>query len=465
MTVSKWATIARQCLLHRLSPQQFQELLESHHGRIEAKRLFGALVDCRQLFCQPGDPLISLYIDTLQQSGSLTISDALSVLTKRWNDTKEQLCHDGLVCYTQTLQDLTLSVISPKQRLPASEARLSLTIASRWLLSLARQASREDADQTSLEFGSALESLTFFVASLAATEGGLEAMSSTSSRKGEETDGSEKGLRAIMRQAFELCLPLYSVLPTQLMERISTVLKHINLLDDSPSQNANSSAQETELQALQFQVSIAESQLIASKVGTILFLGNQLFTCSTIDDGTVVNWLASRHHNDYLVMLADLFTGAFLLLKAQSSTPKKTLCMQQCRIFIQSKLPALFSMISVTSYNSFSTEQAIIETWQQIVPLLSDQILLSIGAQFLHACSLLHLLPAQSINQLVENEELVKGLSKGLYTKDAVVDQVNSNHAKGLKFVEELVRSDGNARFVSQAIVEVRLVRATKIPN
>ena len=455
MTDSKWATIARQCLLRRLSPYLFSGLIQSHDGQTDRRRLFAALVDCRQSFCAPGDPLISLYIDTLGNSGALSVSDALLVLTKRWNNAKVSMSPEGLECYNHTVQDLTMVIVSSKYKLEVPEARLSLIISSKWLLTLARQASREDADLTGLEFGNMLGSLAFFVTSLAATDAGLETLSPSVLANGKEVNSSVKDLRTLMRRAFELCLPLYPVLPSQLMERINNVLKHLSLLDNSSSQNAKPTTQATEIQALQFQVSIAESQLVASKAGTMLFLSNLFLTCSTIDDGTLVNWLSSRHHNDCQAILADLTTASFSILKAQHSMPKRSLCTQQCRIFLQNKLPALLSVICAASFNSFSPEQAITETWHHVVPLLSDQYLLSVGAQFLHVCSLIHLLPGQRVNDLVGNEDVLKGLSRGLYTKDVLVDQVTSNHARGPKLIEELIRGDGSAGFISQAVVEV----------
>ncbi len=458
MAVTKWMTIARQCLLRRVSVQEFSDLLESYSGKLEGRRLFNALVDCRESFCPPGDPLISLYIDQLSIIGAIDISDALHILTKRWNGSKGHLSQNGLLCHSHTIQDLTMIVVSPKYKLDASQARVVFLISSRWLSSLARQASREQTDPTGLEYGGTIESLAFFLASLAATEPGLEALSPTVATGREGIDRSTKDMRTSLRQAFELCLSLYSILSSQLMERINTVLKHISLLDDGQSQSGNASAQASELQALQFQVSIAESQLVASKAGTTLFIENLLLSGSTIDDGTAVNWLSSRHQNDYQAMFTDILTASFSILKAQSLAPRRSLCAQQCQIFIPNKLPALLSMISATSFNSFNTEQAINEAWQQIGPQLSDQKLLSTGAHFLHVCSLVHLLPAQTVSQLLGSEDLLKGLSKGLYTKDVLVDQVNSSHARGPKLVEELARGDGSAGFISQAIVEVRQV-------
>lgn len=115
-------------------------------------------------------------------------------------------------------------------------------------------------------------------------------------------------------------------------------------------------------------------------------------------------------------------------------------------------------MISASSFNSFSTEQALTDAWHQTSPLLANQESLLIGVRCLHACSLHHLITTQTAGQLSGSEELATCLSKGLYAKDDLVTQVISNHARGLKLVEELVRSDGSAGSISQAIVEVCLV-------
>ncbi|KIW84594.1 hypothetical protein Z517_03844 [Fonsecaea pedrosoi CBS 271.37] len=455
MTVSKWLTLTRQCLLRRISVQDFGNLLRNHDGEIDGKRLFGALVECRESFCQPGDPLVSLYIDYIATAGVIVISDALVILTKRWNATRSPATQGALACYNDTLQDLTMVIVSPKFKTGAAEARLALQISSRWLSTLARQASRGDSEPPGMELSSTIELLAFLMASMTATDAGLESLSIAKSLEQKEKYVAVDNLRTLVKQAFELCLPLYSTLSSQLMERINTVLKHINLLDDGSAQPGNAPAPASEIQALQFQVSIADSQLVASKAGTMLYLESLLFAGSTIDDGGTVHWLSARHQNDYQSMFIDVFTSSFSILKAQTITPGRTLCMQQCQIFIQNKLPALLSMISASSFNSFNTERAMTDSWHQVVSLLSSQDLILTGARLLHVCTLHHLLPAQTAVQLVGNEDTLKGLSKGLYAKDDLVAQVHANPTRGPKLVEELTRSDGSAGFISQAVVEI----------
>lgn len=154
-------------------------------------------------------------------------------------------------------------------------------------------------------------------------------------------------------------------------------------------------------------------------------------------------------------MFRDVFVAAFGILKNQNTVPQRRLCHQQCQIFIQNKLPALLSMISASSFNSFNTEQAITDAWRHVTPLSSNEDVLSTGARLLHTCSLHHLMAPEVAVQLIGTEELLSGLSKGLYAKDDLVAQITSNHAKGPKLVEELVRTDGRAGSISQAIVEV----------
>lgn len=139
----------------------------------------------------------------------------------------------------------------------------------------------------------------------------------------------------------------------------------------------------------------------------------------------------------------------------KSDSPESPLPYQQCRIFVQNKLPNLLSMVSASSFNSFDTQQAITDAWTQVVSQLSGHEVMLTGFHFLHTCSLHHLITQQAAIQILGNEDALSSMSKGLYTKDDLVSQVVRNHARGPKLVEELIRSDGSACFISQAIVEV----------
>ncbi len=272
MTVTKWLTLVRQCLLRRISLQEFGDLLQTYPGEIDGRRLFAALIECRESFCASGDPLVSLYLDHVGISGIVKVSDALLVLINRWNEAKSSRAQGLFDCYNQTLQDITMIVVSPKYKATTSEARLALLLSVRWLSSLARQASNQPEVSSTPGSDHVLESLAFLVASMAATDGGLEALADPERSKIDTKEASGQQLRTLLRQALELCLPLYPVLSGQLMERLNTVLKHVSLLDAGSSQTAESSTQSSDMQALQFQVSIPDTQIVASKAATTLYL-------------------------------------------------------------------------------------------------------------------------------------------------------------------------------------------------
>ncbi|KAJ9498280.1 mediator complex subunit [Exophiala xenobiotica] len=400
MAVTESQKLVRYCLLRRLSLEEFAALLETYHDGIDDQQLFSALLESRLSFCAPGDPLISLYLEHVATSGIVSVSTALLVLICKWNSVKSMKTHAALHCYNQTLQDIIMVMVSPKCKVTSSDARKSLLLSSRWLASLARHVSHQVDDTSIAEKTHVIEALAFLVVSMAATDGGCEALSlsNDSSANSSKDSNSVQDLRTSLRQSLELCLPLYSTISTHLIGRINTVL---SVLSQNASQPGDSSTQLNDIQTLDFQANIPESHMVASKAATLLYL--------------------------------DVMT----------------------RIFLQNKLPNLLSMISASSFNGFDTEQTITDAWGQVVPQLSTRELLLIGSRFLHTCSLHHLITHTASLQLLGNEDMVSGMSKGLYTKDDLISQVVANHTRGPKLVEELVRSDGSAGFISHAVVEI----------
>lgn len=280
MTISKWLTLVRQCLLRRVSVREFGELLQTHRSQVDGKRLFKALFECRASFCPTGDPLLSQYLDHVGTTGDVSVSDAILVLIWKWNATETSQSQGVVECYSLTLQDITMIVVSPKYKSTASEARTSLLLSSRWLSSLARQAPHQTVEPSDTGNHHVIEALAFLAVSMAATDGGLEALSSAESSKDGPTGNPAKELRNSLRQGLELCLPLYSTLSTQLMERINTILKHISLLDEGSSHPGALSSQSSEMQALQFQMTIPDTQIAACKAATLVYL-ESMVSCTS----------------------------------------------------------------------------------------------------------------------------------------------------------------------------------------
>jgi hypothetical protein len=459
MTVSVWTSFVRQALLRRLSVTEFAEALELYDGEADGRRLFAALVESRIGFCAPNDPLVAIYMSYLATSGLCSISQALLSLAQRWNRLKELPADDILLAHRQAVHDITVIFLASGFKTDTEAVRVALMIAVRWLLSLIEAVKRTPLNMTALGQSGIVEAVAQTVASIAASEAGLHALSTSqplSDRKSSQKLSKE--LRAAVKDAFEQCLLFIAgMLSPELVGRIDTVLKHVSLLDSSVGEPKGAEITVSDMQVLQFQASIAENQVVSSRAGTLLYLESLLFRGGTIDDSTTITWLCTRHHSDYETTFCDLIVSSFTIMHAQTTTHSRPLCSQQCQIYIQNKLPTLLSKMSSSSFDAFVTDQAIVDAWSQVGQLLSTPELLTIGAQFLHVCSLLHLLPSELALQLIGNQEPSKNLSKGLFTKDALVEQISKNHSRGPKAVEELVRGDGSTGFISQALVEVMM--------
>ena len=457
MAVTKWMTVVQQCLLRRTSAFEFARFLEAHKDEVDGIRLFAALFDCRESFCVKGDPLVSLYIDHVGTAGIVNMSQVLVALVRKWNIGRPPKPASLLDAFTQTLQDLTMIFVSPKYKAEPNEALACLYLATKWLAILPDSLSETSAETSTQEQNYVLEALAFLVTSLAATERGLEALSHPSPKSGSSSKPTAK-LQLSIRKSIEECLARSSTLSPSSVDRLGAVLKHITMTDDISSQ-PGPSAQASEMQALQFQVSITDTQIVASKAATIVYLESLLLTGQTIDDNILISFLSARHQNDYQAALIDVFTSSFEVLKSQIASVDSARGQEQCTAFIQNKLPVILSMIMASSFNSFNIEQTLTESWHQVTSTSPSQEILNVGHRCLHTCSLLHLVTQQAVSQLIgDGNTEALALSKGLYLKDDLVAQVHANAARGPKLVQELVRrdgsADGSAGPISQAIIE-----------
>ncbi|KIW17898.1 hypothetical protein PV08_05093 [Exophiala spinifera] len=450
MAINRSRKLVRYCLSRRLSVQEFGSLLQEYRNEVDGKLLFNALVDCRISFCAPGDPLLSLYLEHVEITGILNVSTALLIIINKWNKSKESQSLHILECYSRLLQDFVMVILSPKFKASLDDVRASLELSSRWLASLAPQVSHElDGPMAKTHM---VEALAFLVASLASTTAGCEALAVTNSPDSvsRELPSRVQALRISVRQSLDLAQ--YSTLSSHLLSRINGVL---DVLNQDASLGGDSSAQLPDIRTMQFEARVPETHMVASRAATILHLTAMLSAGSTIDDGALVNYLCTRHQNDYQAVFTDLFILSFHILREQFSNTETTLCYQQCRVFLQNKLPSLLSMISASSFNGFDTEQTIVETWPLALGQLSTPELMSVGFRFIYICSLHRLVSHSTSIQLIGNDDSISGLSKGLYAKDDLVSQVISNHTRGPKLVEELIRSDGSAGSISHALVEI----------
>jgi mediator of RNA polymerase II transcription subunit 5 len=432
MAVAQWTALLRQCLLSRASPEDVVKLaqqMQDHNG----KAILKALLDCRQSFCIPSDPLPPRYLESLLTSHTIALSDLLLILTNKWNGsaraTKPVPMSQAEI---GSLQEVSL-LLTSRLVVDRPDTQRCLMLASRWLTVLVRSTTVTLNSQIAEAVGS-------FLATLSATNIGITMLS-------EKRDGDKKPLKETVRQATEVAVASYPALSVHLIERLGAVQKHIAMFDETQEQSS--------MQALQIQANIPETPMAASRAGTILYLETMIFTARTIDDTIVFNFLAGRHNNHWTAMFLDGLFASFQVLKRSRDGNIKALRFPQADVYIRNKLTSILATISGSSFGVVLSEQALTSAWDQIRTELTTPEALLCGQHFLHTCSLHHLLSSEAAHQLIGDQQLASNLPKGLYSKDELVSQVNSNHSRMSKLIEELTHADGSGAAISQTVVEM----------
>lgn len=440
MAITLWSTVLRQYLLNRTSSVEIVNALQQRSD-LNGKEVLQALLDCRQSFCVASDPLPPRYLESFLTSRLVSVPDVLVVLVSKWNtpfrSSKPVPFTNADIC---SLQDLTL-LLASKLAIDQSDTVKCLLLSSRWLTVLVRSFP-QSSDSIN---GTIAEAVGSLLATLSGTEPGIEILS-------EKRDGSKNMSKVVesVRQAAELAAGAYPSLSVQLIERLGAIQKHIAMFSDPQ-------AEQTTMEALQIQASVPQMQMTASRAGTVLYLDAMISTARTIDDTIFFNFLAGRHNNDWALMFQDIILASFQVLKRSHDGPRKVLRFHQAKLFLQNKLPSTLATISGSSFGIVSPEQAIASGWDQVKADLSNPELLACGHRFLHTCSLHHLITSEAAHQLIGDQDLISGLPKGMYSKDDLIAQVNVNHSRMSKLVDELTRADGSAAAISQAIVETAM--------
>lgn len=149
-------------------------------------------------------------------------------------------------------------------------------------------------------------------------------------------------------------------------------------------------------------------------------------------------------------MFNDLLFSSFEVL-TKPPQAQDPMYQAQCRIFLHNKLPSILAFIAAAE--PMPTEQYMQELWNELSTIGNAESLAAVK-RFLHVCILHHLISADAVQSLT-GEDASSNSAKALFPKQALVNQVKSNAAIGLRLVDELGKNDGNAGPVAQAIVEV----------
>ena len=259
MAIDQWTTLLRQCLLSRTSAEGVTKLLQQRSDR-HSKAIVKALLDCRQSFCVAKDPLPPRYLERFLLSRIVTVSDVLVVLVSKWNGSirasKTSVVSES---DASSLQDISLFLAS-KLVLDRSETARCLVLSSRWLAVLVQSLS----DSTDGSHTQIAEAVGSFLATLTATTPGIETLSERREEDKKASKAAETVKQAV-KQAVNAAVGAFPALSVQLTERLGAVQKHVIMFDETQPEQSS-------MQAMQVQANVPETQMTASKAGTMLYL-------------------------------------------------------------------------------------------------------------------------------------------------------------------------------------------------
>jgi len=440
MARSQVFVLVRQCLHERVPPHEFEELL-----RLAIKRWRPASIDIvaslfisASNFCLDKDPLVSGYLQVIVSARHASVPDCLSASIRQWQHhaktNPSDITHHARTL-AQMLTDLT--IITSNLSLTVAEARQCMVLSSRWLRTLFNLAAGPEGKQNDEHTTVLVGANCLFLVTTMNTSAGATCLKHAEASR-------DNPVNVAIRQALDGSMATF---PDISMQLLTEAQKHTALLESTTSNTETAQAADM---AMQFENAMVDTQIVPTRTATYALLYTKLFNASTIDDNALCQFVSARNPGNNGLAFNDLLFSSFdaLTKPSHASDPKYE---AQCRIYLHNKLPTILALIA--SFEPLPTEQYLSEVWND-VNTLGSPVAAAAAKHFLHVCVHHRLITADTVQSLT-GEDSNSTSAKGLFAKQALVDQVSRNASRGPRLVDELAKNDGNAGPVSQAIVEI----------
>lgn len=333
--------------------------------------------------------------------------------------------------------------------LSEKEVRRSLVLSSRWLSSVAKWVSRDPSRACESTVMAFVDSCGMLLVAIASSSAGITVLDGSKSTDGEEYAEPVTPIQ----KAILSSLPLLPTASQSLHLRLEAVLRHVS--QPRAKDQKDASAQD----ALSFQSHVIDGPALASRASLYLYLDALRCNCATIDDTRLLSFLNARHSTDHATMFTDLVVASFDVLQQSDPQDRHRKSLDRWCSFVVNKLPALLSVISASSFGSFSTEDALKNGLQFVNADFSSPYLATntsgVKTKFVQVCASYRLLPTSNVSMVVGTSEVDLSHSPALYSKDDLVNQIRSSRSKASKLLQSMRFLDGNASNIAGAVVEV----------
>jgi mediator of RNA polymerase II transcription subunit 5 len=165
-------------------------------------------------------------------------------------------------------------------------------------------------------------------------------------------------------------------------------------------------------------------------------------------------------------MATDLVTAAFDILANAMYRSESSQTMTGLKSFLVNKVPMLLTQLTAPLY-AMNPELCITQALSRIDPnafpafsqgfddmLGNNSTLADVRQDFLNACALHNLIPANTVERLL-GEAPMQGPPATRYVKQDLLKQCKDNIDKATAYIEDLENLDGNAGAIVVALVDV----------
>ncbi|KAL5440422.1 hypothetical protein PMIN06_009684 [Paraphaeosphaeria minitans] len=272
-----------------------------------------------------------------------------------------------------------------------------------------------------------------------------------------------KDIRKAFARALTVFIPFLSQTSIQIANRLEIYQKEHDFNDKSSAGQANGNAG-LEVAALQLEAVIDLPQ-INTRAGLYIFLNALLLARPLTDDIIINNYLHSFYKMDAQNMATDLVTASFDILANAMYRSESTQTLTSLKSFLVNKVPTLLIQLTVPLY-AMNPELCITQALSRIDPnafpafsqgfddmLGNNSFLADLRQDFLNACALHNLIPANTVERLL-GEAPIQGPPATRYVKQDLLKQCKDNIDKATAYIEELENLDGNACAIVAALVD-----------
>ncbi|KAJ4357903.1 mediator complex subunit [Didymosphaeria variabile] len=278
--------------------------------------------------------------------------------------------------------------------------------------------------------------------------------------------GELKDVRKGFAQALTTFIPFLAQTSIQISNRLEIYQKEHDFNDKS-SVGPNGETNENsglEVAALQLEAVIDLPQ-INTRAGLYIFLNSLLVARPLTDDITINNYLHSFYKMDAQSMATDLVTASFDILANAMYRSESTQTMTGLKSFLVNKIPVLLTQLTAPLY-AMNPQICITQALSRIDPnafpafsqgfddmLGNNSSLADVRQDFLNACALHNLIPANTVERLL-GEAPMQGPPATRYIKQDLLKQCKDNGDKVVTYIEELENLDGNAGAIVAALAD-----------